>query len=143
MGKQHPPVVGLSTTDEWQEAATYGEALRDLLELAAPGRYTKSFRGWNAVAEAEGIDRREVHYEGLVQGVGFRYTAVRIAARFGVTGYVQNLPDGRVLMVAEGPSEELDRFLAAVRSAMGRYIEDVDETVRPVTGEFRDFGVRY
>jgi acylphosphatase len=95
------------------------------------------------MTEAEGIDRREVYYAGLVQGVGFRYTARRIAARFGLTGYVQNLPDGRVLLVAEGPPEEQDRFLAEVRSAMGRYIEDIDEAVRPATGQFRDFGVRY
>ena len=90
----------------------------------------------------EDSQQRELYYEGLVQGVGFRYTARQIAARFHVTGYVRNLPDGRVLLVAEGPPEELDRFLAAVRSTMGRYIEDIDETVRPATGQFRDFGVR-
>ena len=95
------------------------------------------------MTEAEGTAGREVYFEGLVQGVGFRYTTRRIAARFRVTGYVRNLPDGRVLLVAEGPPEELDRFLAAVRSAMGRYIEDVHETVRPATGQFRDFGIRY
>ena len=95
------------------------------------------------MTEAGDDEQREVYFEGLVQGIGFRYTTRRIAARFRVTGYVRNLPDGRVLLVAEGPPEESDRFLAAVRSAMDRYIEDVDQTVRPATGRFRDFGVRH
>ena len=98
--------------------------------------------GLKAVSEVQGHEQREVYYEGVVQGVGFRYTTRRVAARFGVTGYVRNLPDGRVLLVAEGPPEEVDRFLAAVGAAMEHYIEDVQQTVRPATGRFRDFGVR-
>jgi acylphosphatase len=94
------------------------------------------------VSDVEGHQQREVYYEGMVQGVGFRYTTRRVAARFGVTGYVRNLSDGRVLLVAEGPPEELDRFLAAVRAAMEHYIEDVHQTVGPATGRFHDFGVR-
>ena len=94
------------------------------------------------MTEAGDDEQREVHFDGLVQGVGFRYTTRQIAARFQVTGYVRNLPDGRVLLVAEGLPEELDRFLAAVRRAMDRYIEDVAQTVRPATGQFHDFGVR-
>ena len=99
--------------------------------------------GWRAVSQVEGHQRREVYYEGRVQGVGFRYTVCRVAARFGVTGYVRNLPDGRVLLVAEGPPAELDRFVPAVAAAMERYIERVQATTRPATGQFRDFGVRY
>jgi acylphosphatase len=95
------------------------------------------------VTEPADIEQRQVHYEGLVQGVGFRYTARRLAASFRVTGYVRNLPDGRVILVAEGPPEELDRFFTAVRSAMGRYIEHVEEAVGPATGQFHDFGVRF
>jgi acylphosphatase len=94
------------------------------------------------VAEGD-FEQREVYYTGVVQGVGFRYTARRIAARFRVTGYVRNLPDGRVVLIVEGPPEEVDRFLESVRAVMGRYIYDVEATVRPATGQFRDFGVRF
>jgi len=94
------------------------------------------------VAETE-AQQREVYFHGLVQGVGFRYTVRRIAARFGVAGYVRNLPDGRVLLVAEGLSQEVDRFLAAVRAAMDRYIDEAHETVGPATGQFRHFEIRY
>ena len=46
--------------------------------------------------------RNTVHYTGHVQGVGFRYTTTTIAGKHNVAGYVQNLPDGRVRLVAEG-----------------------------------------
>lgn len=58
-----------------------------------------------------------VFYEGRVQGVGFRYTARRVAAGFDVSGYVRNLDDGRVELVASGDSEEVDGFLEAMRDS--------------------------
>jgi acylphosphatase len=63
-------------------------------------------------------EQRQVHFRGHVQGVGFRYTTREIAEGFDVVGYVQNLPDGRVLLVAEGEADELDAFLAAVQEQM-------------------------
>ena len=45
--------------------------------------------------------RREVYFSGQVQGVGFRYTVMRIASTLEVTGHVRNLPDGRVQLIAE------------------------------------------
>jgi acylphosphatase len=77
------------------------------------------------MSQAADRERREVYFEGEVQGVGFRYTAQRVAAKFAVTGYVRNLPDGRVLLVAEGHPSEVDRFLAAVGNFVRRYVESV------------------
>ena len=59
----------------------------------------------------------QVFYEGRVQGVGFRYTARRVAAGFDVSGYVRNLPDGRVELVASGDADEIDGFLTAMRDS--------------------------
>jgi acylphosphatase len=86
--------------------------------------------------------RIETHFRGNVQGVGFRYTAIRIAAGFDVTGYVRNLPDGRVHLVAEGEADELDAFVAAVEEAMAGYIAGRELRRQPSTGEFVRFGVR-
>jgi acylphosphatase len=86
--------------------------------------------------------RREVHYSGRVQGVGFRQTTVRIAERFTVTGFAENLPDGRVRLIVEGEPAEIDLFLAAVQDGLERYIRDIDERHRPATGEFGGFGIR-
>jgi acylphosphatase len=88
------------------------------------------------------LERRQVYYSGRVQGVGFRYTTREIAARFTVTGYVQNLGDGRVELVAEGDADEIDRFLAEIRRSMARYIDGEQPQTFGSTREFADFSIR-
>ncbi len=77
-------------------------------------------------SEAEPSDgheeRREILFWGQVQGVGFRYTTRSIAARLPVSGWVRNLPDGRVQLVVEGPAEALDELLERLDGEMGRYL---------------------
>jgi len=89
------------------------------------------------------LESREVHYRGRVQGVGFRFTVRLIAANFAVCGFVKNLPDGRVQLVVEGESDELERFLKAISAEMGRYIRDRQERTGPATGRFSAFEVRF
>jgi len=78
-----------------------------------------------------------------VQGVGFRYTARRAAARYRVAGFVRNLPDGRVQLVVEGLVDEVDRFLAALGAEMKRYIAGAEVRRLPANGEFDDFDIRH
>jgi acylphosphatase len=66
---------------------------------------------------------KRVVFTGTVQGVGFRYTTMGIAQGFAVTGFVRNLPDGRVELIAEGADDEVERFLDAIRRRMAGYIE--------------------
>jgi acylphosphatase len=88
-------------------------------------------------------ERREVHYHGRVQGVGFRYTTAEAAERFDVSGYVENLPDGRVRLVVEGEVDEIDRFLAAVSGELERHIRNIDVQRREATREFNSFHIRH
>ena len=86
----------------------------------------------------------QVFYEGRVQGVGFHYTARRIAAGFDVAGYVRNLADGRVELVASGEEEEVDGFLEALReSELAGHIdgEVAAEIVKPAG--LRGFEIRF
>ncbi len=83
-----------------------------------------------------------VHFSGQVQGVGFRYTTHQLAQRYAVTGTVENLPDGRVRLEAEGTAEELERFLGAVRAAFDGYIRGEKQETRPASGRFTGFTVR-
>lgn len=53
---------------------------------------------------------------GVVQGVGFRFFAVRAARRHGVSGFVRNLPDGRVEAAAEGLREAVNGFMEELKS---------------------------
>jgi acylphosphatase len=93
--------------------------------------------------EKSAHQRRLVQFRGHVQGVGFRYRAQQIAAGFDVTGYVQNLADGRVRLVVEGAPQELDRFLDEVRAQMAGYIREVQSEAGTATGEFDDFEIRH
>jgi acylphosphatase len=87
--------------------------------------------------------RTTVHYSGRVQGVGFRYTVRSIAYGYQVTGYVCNLPDGRVELVAEGDRINLDAFLAEVRDRFFNYIRDERRDSQPATGEYSGFEIRH
>ena len=87
--------------------------------------------------------RRELLYSGRVQGVGFRYTTCEIAGRFRVAGYVQNLPDGSVKLVAEGEADELERFLDAVGEELARYIANTQTRTGQATGEYADFRIEH
>jgi acylphosphatase len=86
-------------------------------------------------------ERCRVLYTGTVQGVGFRWRAVDAARGLAVTGYVKNLADGRVELVAEGARGDVERLLDAVRARMGTLIEGEDVLWARASGEFRGFGV--
>jgi acylphosphatase len=94
------------------------------------------------VRKNEDTQRREILYRGMVQGVGFRFTASRMAARFQVTGFVENLADGRVRLVAEGDTPQIEGFLAAIQDALGAYIDGEEQTTGAPTYTFRSFSVR-
>jgi acylphosphatase len=79
--------------------------------------------------------RRRVFYAGRVQGVGFRWTCKRIAGRFGLGGFVKNLPDGRVQLEAEGSADEVGWFLNAVRDQMATNIEQESRLDLPAEGD--------
>lgn len=88
-------------------------------------------------------ERRHVFYSGNVQGVGFRYSAQRVAGEFRVTGFVRNLPDGRVELIAEGEPHELGAFLDRLAEVMQHYVSDSEVRSEQATGEFADFNIRF
>jgi acylphosphatase len=85
---------------------------------------------------------KHVRYSGRVQGVGFRYTAQQLAEQFPVSGYVRNLPDGDVEVVAEGSPEDVAAFLTAIARQMTSYIEESVSEDQPCGG-YRGFRIRY
>ena len=84
---------------------------------------------------------KRVLYEGHVQGVGFRYAAHGLAQGFAVAGYVKNLPDRRVELVAEGDATEVERFLQAVARQMAEHIDSRQEHEQPARG-YTTFEIR-
>jgi acylphosphatase len=85
--------------------------------------------------------RLHAYFSGRVQGVGFRYRTHSLAEGRPVTGWVRNLPDGRVELVAEGERAELEEFLACVCAEMGPGIDEEKVSWEKATGEFASFGI--
>jgi acylphosphatase len=96
-----------------------------------------------AVTIGAGVERRTYYFGGHVQGVGFRYTAQHLARNHPVSGFVRNLPDGRVELVAEGEPKDLDAMLDALKRQMEGFIRKLDVTTGPATGEFAGFTIRH
>jgi acylphosphatase len=81
---------------------------------------------------------------GRVQGVGFRYSAVRQARALALTGMVSNRYDGSVEVQAEGPTPALERLLAWLdRGPPGAHVRGVQVEWGAWTGRFRDFDVDF
>jgi acylphosphatase len=87
--------------------------------------------------------RIHVYYSGRVQGVGFRFTAQAIAANLGLTGWVKNLPDGKVELVCEGEKEKLDKILSKIDAEFSNYIRRKDIDWASASGEFTNFEIRF
>ena len=89
------------------------------------------------------IERLEATVRGRVQGVGFRWFAVRRAIELDLAGWVANDPDGSVRCVAEGPGEALELFEQALRAGpTGAVVETVVAVRMPGTGRLERFGIR-
>ena len=88
---------------------------------------------------------RQVFYSGRVQGVGFRYATRQLAAGYEVSGWVKNLPDGRVeLLVVAMEKAEVEAFLKELQeeSAVAHYIREVEtHPVVPAPVDVRGFTI--
>ncbi len=84
---------------------------------------------------------RHIIFRGRVQGVGFRYTTYRIAGGYNVAGFVRNLPDGTVEMLAQGPADEVDRCIREVQDSFAGYIREARIEQIPCNPRYSDFGI--
>ncbi len=86
--------------------------------------------------------REHIIFHGRVQGVGFRYQAMHAAASYGLTGWVENLPDGTVEMEVQGAPAAIGRLISHLRSGSWIRIDKMDVEERPLAAGERRFGVR-
>ena len=90
------------------------------------------------------LERRRLVFSGHVQGVGFRATCQWLARGFEVLGYVRNLPDGRVELVAEGDPAEIDRFIEAIQTEKSGFIRETSTATEPIQeAQLDGFSIRY
>ena len=88
------------------------------------------------------VSHRDVWYAGHVQGAGFRAQVLGLARGYDVTGYVQNLADGRVYLHAEGDEGEVEAFTDQIAKALDGHIRG--EEIKTFTGlrTCREFAIR-
>ena len=89
---------------------------------------------------------KRIHYivKGYVQGVGFRRRAARTAAALNLTGWVRNLPDGRVELEVQGEPEDIERLLPAIENnSYGIEITNIQSNEIPEVSEEFGFDIKY
>ncbi len=88
--------------------------------------------------------RIHLHISGRVQGVSYRSFAVREARSLGLTGWVRNLPDRRVELVAEGEEASLDELVSRCYEGPPlAIVRGIDVRREPPTGDLDSFRIRY
>jgi len=88
--------------------------------------------------------RARVLVSGRVQGVFFRDHTRTWAGSLGITGWVRNLRDGRVEVLAEGESEKIEALIARLNEGPPlALVETVDVAWEEFKGEFRDFRIAW
>jgi len=81
-------------------------------------------------------------FSGQVQGIGFRYTAHRIAVRYNLTGYVRNTPDGKVEMHAQGHPDNINDCITDIKETFASYIRNVDTKDVSSCSDYDSFMIR-
>ena len=86
--------------------------------------------------------RAHLVVSGRVQGVNFRYSTLLQAESLGLTGWVRNMPDGRVELVAEGDEVEVKQLVDWCRQGpRSARVDRVEVATEGATGEFDDFQI--
>jgi acylphosphatase len=86
---------------------------------------------------------KHVIFIGRVQGVGFRFTAHRTAQRHQLTGFVRNLPDGTVEMLAQGSAQDIDDCIRDIKDYFGNYLRKTEIQEIPNDPKYKDFRITF
>ena len=86
--------------------------------------------------------RQRIHFQGLVQGVGFRYKAKYLAKSMGLTGWVRNEMDGTVTLEIQGRPQLVDKLLYGLSHDSFIRIDWMDTKDLPLEEDEKSFQVR-
>jgi len=90
------------------------------------------------------IVRAHLSISGIVQGVCFRAYTQETAQGLGLTGWVRNLHDGRVEVIADGPKDKIQELIEwCHKGPPGAAVDNVEIEWMNATNEFKDFEIRY
>lgn len=86
---------------------------------------------------------RHIIFKGRVQGVGFRFTVLNAASRYRLTGYVRNVPDGTVEMLAQGPAADIDDCINRIEQSFADYVAEAKTEDIPLDPAYTDFKITF
>ena len=89
------------------------------------------------------MERLQVRFTGLVQGVGFRMTAQAVAREMGLTGWVRNEADGSVLMHVQGPPEAVGQCLERIPQKTFGRVDNTQSSPLPIERDESGFEIRH
>lgn len=95
------------------------------------------------MSDSSKVTAKRIVFTGRVQGVGFRFAALRIADRYALGGWVRNLPDGAVEMLAQGDSRDIDQCLRNIEESFRGYITETRIDDAAPDPEYADFKITY
>jgi len=86
---------------------------------------------------------KHIIFVGRVQGVGFRFTAYHIANHHQLTGFVRNVPDGTVEMLAQGHPESIDNCIQDIKASFAGYIRETRVEEIYSDPRYKDFRITF
>ena len=90
------------------------------------------------------MKKTHLFISGYVQGVGFRWYVQRLAQGMNLCGFVKNLRDGRVEVVAEGNENSIEEFLKGLKEgSFEDGIEEIKKIEEKYEGEYSDFRIKF
>jgi acylphosphatase len=84
---------------------------------------------------------KRIIFSGQVQGVGFRFTAQRVANRHQLTGFVRNLPDGSVEVLTQGKPEDINKCIYEIKLAFAGCVRQTQIEDKPLNPKYTDFRI--
>jgi acylphosphatase len=90
-----------------------------------------------------GQTAKHIIFTGRVQGVGFRFTAFNIANRHNLAGFIRNLPDGTVEMLAQGPTETIDDCIQDIKESFVGYIRETQIKEILSNSQYENFKITF
>jgi acylphosphatase len=84
---------------------------------------------------------KHIFFSGGVQGVGFRFTALNVARRYGLTGFVRNIPDGKVELLIQGNEDDINDCLEDLQQTF--HVRDTQIEQVPFDSSYTDFQITF
>lgn len=86
---------------------------------------------------------KHIIFIGRVQGVGFRFTSFHTANRYKLTGFVRNVPDGTVEMLAQGAADDVNDCIRDIEASFAGYIRETNIEEVPHDPRYAEFKITF